>query len=124
MRYMTAVLAIVAALVFPTGLIAQVDTDASAESELRAMLVNEAPVSDREVVLDFLADERVADVAASRGMDVDELGDRVRTMDDRSASDLADRVREMRADMVGGDTFVIGSTTLIIILLVLILLTD
>jgi len=124
MRYATTALALAATLFLPTGLVAQVDTNTSVQSELRAMLVAERPASDREVVLGFLADEAVADVAASRGLDVEELEARVRTMDQSSASDLADRVRQANGEMVGGDTFVIGSTTLIIVLLVLILLTD
>lgn len=124
MQRISTILALAAMLLIPAELVAQVDANTSVESELRSMLVVENDASDREVVLDFLADDAVADVAEAEGMDVSELRDRVRTMDEASASDLANRVREMREDMVGGDTFVIGSTTLIIILLVLILLTD
>lgn len=124
MQRISTILALAATLLIPAELVAQVDTHTSVESELRSMLVVDNEASDREIVLEFLADDAVADVAAAESMDVGELRDRVRTMDEESASDLANRVREMKEDMVGGDTFVIGSTTLIIILLVLILLTD
>ena len=124
MQRISTILALAATLLIPAELVAQVDTHTSVESELRSMLVVDNGTSNRDVVLEFLADDAVADVAAAEGLDIQELKDRVRTMDEASASDLANRVREMKEDMVGGDTFVIGSTTLIIILLVLILLTD
>lgn len=124
MQRISTILALAATLLIPAELAAQVETHTSVESELRSMLVVDNGTSDREFVLEFLADDAIADIAAAEGMDVRELRDRVRTMDEASASDLANRVREMKEDLVGGDTFVIGSTTLIIILLVLILLTD
>lgn len=124
MKRMAMMLVLGAALISPGSLDAQVAVERSVEAELRSMLAAERVPSDHDVILDFLSKDHVVEVASAEGIDMDEVEDQVQAMDDAAAADLADRVRSIQDAMVGGDTFVIGSTTLIIILLVLILLTD
>jgi hypothetical protein len=93
-------------------------------ADLRAMVAEEhGTAGDAETVREFLALEEVRVLAAERGLDLDAITDRVGTLDDASVADLADRIRDQadQGQLVGGDTLVISSTAVIIVLLVLIL---
>ncbi|MDX1646690.1 MAG: PA2779 family protein [Longimicrobiales bacterium] len=125
MQRIVAALLLTASVLLPGQLRAQAESPEDLERELRSMVVSPTAADvDRQMILDFLDREDVRDVATGHGVDPEGLQDRVATLDDESTSELADRVRGVQEDLaqVGGDTFVITSTTVIIILLVLILI--
>lgn len=123
MRRTAMAIAVGAALLIPGQLMGQDAGAQSVEDELRSMVVEEPSDDlDREAVLDFLERDDVAAVAAEHDLDVEEMKDGVRALDDDASADLAKRVQEVQDDLVGGDTFVITSSTIIIILLIIILL--
>ncbi len=110
------------ALALPASTAAQ-ERPADLDRELRELATTPSSAdADRAVVRDFVASERVRDVARSIGVDADRLADQVETLDDAQAGDLAERIADANDDpLAGGDTFVITSTTIIIVLLILIL---
>lgn len=123
-----------AAAVLLTGVLAlraaaqTITNPARQETQVRAELreLAASPTAadhDRAEVERFLANDRARDVAADMGIDLQALQDRVATLSDADAADLASRVKNANeAPMAGGDTFVITSTTIIIVLLIIILI--
>lgn len=92
--------------------------------ELRSM-VTEATSGDRDrqTILDFLSRTAVEDVAEEYGVDIERAREGVKTLDVGQAGQLAERIRQTdQPAQVGGDTFVISSTAVIIGLLVIILI--
>lgn len=101
------------------------DAATAPETELRELAAESGAVDRaRDVLRDFLDQPAVADAAGTLGVDVQELRGDVATLSDTEASELAARVESSQDqdDMVGGDTFTISSTLVIIILLVAILI--
>lgn len=95
------------------------------ERELRAMVTTPSPAEgDRRTVDDFLLREDVRTVAEEHGIDLDRLRAATATLDDEAAAELARQVRaaDDQPVQVGGDTFVVSSTFIIIALLVAILI--
>ncbi len=122
MRRMTMLVALVAALVAPTRAEAQEIPESSTERELRAMVAEPtAAEADRQLIESFLETEAVEEVAADHGLDLERAKHGVRALDAEASSDLADRVRDLQEELVGGDTLIITSTTVIIILLILLI---
>jgi hypothetical protein len=125
MKRIPMIAAIAATLAFGAQVDAQ-ETRADTEAELREMVV--APTSadeDRALIRSFLDSEGVAAVAEDRGIDIESVKERVRTLGADDAADLAERVRQdtqQDPDLVGGDTLVISSTVIIIALLVIIVI--
>ena len=122
MKRFTVALALIAAFGLATGVEAQ-DADADVRAELQTMVAEDGSgQADRAAVADFLEREDVQQVAAENGISMERLEGAVETLDGEQAATLAERVREVQAQLAGGDTLVISATTLIIVLLVLILI--
>lgn len=114
-----------AILILPGQLLGQEDTRQGLEQELRDMVVAPTEVDqDRRVVQEFLDRSDVQSAAAVHGIDVEALQNRVATLEAEATSDLAERVRQTQDDLdqVGGDSFVITTSTIVLVLLVLILI--
>ena len=79
---------------------------------------------DRATVAAFLERADVQRVAVDHDIDTSHLQEAVRSLDDGAVKDLARRVRaaESQPALVGGDTFVISSTAVIVALLIIILI--
>jgi Skp family chaperone for outer membrane proteins len=92
-------------------------------AELEAAVIK-APAANQEAVQRFLRDSRVNEVAAKLGIQTADLAAAVRTLDEGTLSQLADRTRAAERDLAGGDQIVISTTVIIIVLLILILLTN
>ena len=124
MKRISILLALTAAFLLPGQLQAQVVETGAVEAELRSMITEDArATADRDVILDFLNDDGVAEVATRNGLDIEAMKTEVQAMDGDASSDLAERVRDLQQEaQVGGDTIVITSTTVIIVLLILILI--
>lgn len=99
------------------------DARAGVQSELREMAAAPSDAdAHRAVVRDFIGNDRVRTVAADLGIDLAGLDERVATLSDGDAADLAKRIRDANEDpLAGGDTLVITSTTIIIVLLIILL---
>ena len=122
MQRFTVALALIAAFGLATGVEAQ-DADADVRAELQTMVAEDGSTqADRAAVSDFLERDDVQQVAAENGIGMERLEGAVETLDGEQAATLAERVREVQAQLAGGDTLVISATTLIIVLLVLILI--
>ncbi|MDX1495054.1 MAG: hypothetical protein R3253_13380, partial [Longimicrobiales bacterium] len=119
MKRISILLALTAAFLLPGQLQAQVVETGAVEAELRSMITEDArATADRDVILDFLNDDGVAEVATRNGLDIEAMKTEVQAMDGDASSDLAERVRDLQQEaQVGGDTIVITSTTVIIVLL-------
>ncbi len=124
MKTRSMMLAAAATLSLAAGARAQQRPDAAAVNELRAMASQPTQGdADRSAIRDFLARGDVSQAAEAYGLDVEAAADRVATLSDDDAASLADRVRRTEhTAQVGGDTFVISTTAVIIALLVLILI--
>jgi hypothetical protein len=118
--------ATVLGLTLPTGTDAQEMRPDNTVSELRELVVGPTKSDeDGELVRAFLDSDGVVDVAHDRGIDLERVKERIRTLEEDELADLADRVRQetqQDPNLVGGDTFVISSTAVIIALLVVILI--
>jgi len=115
------------ALGVPPALAAQQAEGGNDVGALRALAAQPSPAQrDRASITDFLRRPEVAAVARDHGIDPEGLQDRVASLGAGDAHDLATHVRETETHMaqVGGDTFVITSTTIIIALLVIILIAE
>jgi hypothetical protein len=101
---------------------AQQTGDQALTTELRELVAAPGPADEaRATIQEFLADARVADAAADRGIDTQRLSDGVGTLGDDEALSLAERVEKMKGELVGGDTITISASAIIIVLLILIL---
>ena len=105
-----------------TPLLAQ-QRSAVNSAELRSA-VTTAPTEDRATVQRFLQNDKVIETAKSMGLRTEDLSARVGQLDDATLTQVAERTRAADLDLIGGQDYVIISTTaIIIILLVLILVT-
>lgn len=96
---------------------------AVSSTELRSA-VTTASEENRATVQRFLQDDKVIEAAKSMGLRTEDLSARVGQLDDATLSQVASRTRAADLDLIGGQDYVIISTTaIIIILLVLILVT-
>ena len=86
--------------------------------------VTRAPAANQEAVQRFLRDSRVNEIAAKLGIKTADLAAAVRTLDEGTLSQVADRTRASDRDLAGGDQIIVSTTVVIIVLLVLILLTN
>ena len=92
-------------------------------AELRSA-VTTAPMANRATVQRFLQNDKVIETAKSMGLRTEDLSARVGQLDDATLTQVAERTRAADLDLIGGQDYVIISTTaIIIILLVLILVT-
>ncbi|MEQ9400265.1 MAG: PA2779 family protein [Longimicrobiales bacterium] len=108
-------------LAIPGAAEAQQATDTDTRAQIRALAAEAPTASPHATVQAFLDRDDVRAVAAERGIDVDGLKDRVATLDDAAAANLASRAEDVQDQLAGGDTVTITSTTIIIVLLVIIL---
>lgn len=125
MRYTTPLIAGLAALAIAVPVHAQDAGTTDVQAELRDMVTRPNTAEEnRDAIRAFLARSDVEDAAASYGLDIERLEDGVGTMGAEAAANLATRVEqtEDQLDQVGGDTFVISTTAIIIGLLVVILI--
>ena len=126
MRRLMMGLALAALTALPAALAAQQDPGArSADATLREMAARpSAAERDRATVASFLRRTDVRRAAEEHGIDARALQDGVATIGDAAAAQLAHRIRseDDQAAHVGGDTFVISSTAVIVALLVIILI--
>lgn len=118
-------LAALAALLVAAPVQAQDTGSADLEDELRSMVTDATPAEqNRAAVHSFLEREDVASAAEEYGIDLERLEDGVGTLGAEAAANLAERVEqtENQLDQVGGDTFVVSTTAVIIGLLIAILI--
>lgn len=115
-------IAVLATVGATTPLAAQTRSVVSS-AELEAAVVK-APAANQEAIQRFLRDSRVNEVAAKLGIKTADLAAAVRTLDEGTLSQVADRTRAADRDLAGGDQVVISTTVIIIVLLILILLTN
>ena len=105
---------------------AQQPSAADVTSELR--LIASQPMSvdvDRATVRAFLDRPDVERVAESSGLDLASTRDRVSTLSDAEAAELAARIDALAgAPQVGGQVVVISASALLIALLIVLLLAD
>jgi len=98
------------------------ERSAVSSGELESAVLT-APVGNRAAVQQFLQNDRVTQVAGHMGIRMADLATAVASLDDAALSQLAERTRAAERDLAGGDEkIVIGTTAIIIALLVLILL--
>ncbi len=82
----------------------------------------ETTAADRAALDAFLDTRAVRDVSRAAGIDIGRLESAVATLGDAEIERLRPRLGDAEAALAGGDTLVIGSTTIIIALLILILI--
>lgn len=114
--------AVLATVGATTPLAAQTRSAVSS-AELEAAVVK-APAANQEAVQRFLRDTRVTEVAAKLGIQTVELAAAVRTLEEGTLSQVAERTRAADRNLAGGDQVIVSTTAIIIVLLVLILLTN
>lgn len=102
---------------------AQQATTADVTDELRLIASQPTPADgDRATVRAFLDRADVVGAAESHGIDIESTKDRVSTLSDAEAAQVAARIDAIDGEpQVGGDYIVISTTAVIIALLVLIL---
>lgn len=77
----------------------------------------------RELLLDVLERERVAEAAGRMGVDLVEAREAARTLEGGALEEAAEQAREIDRSLVGGaSTVTISTTTLIIVLLLILIL--
>jgi hypothetical protein len=105
---------------------AQQPTAADVTSELRLIASHAtADDSDRATVRAFLDRPDVERIAESSGLDLVSTRDRVSTLSDAEAAELAARIDALAgAPQVGGQVIVISASALLIALLIVLLLAD
>lgn len=100
------------------------ETEVLTDRELDELVREEVSrrAADRADVRAFLAHPDVEAAAEAAGLDIRRIRRGAATLGDAETEDLARRVRDLRAGLVGGDQIVVSTTTVIIALLVLILI--
>jgi len=107
----------------PSHLAAQQRSAVSGADLEAAVLARAARRNESQAVVQrFLRSDGVRRVADGMGITVNDLNDRVATLDEATLNDLADRTRAAERELAGGDTIVISSTVVIIALLIIILI--
>lgn len=96
---------------------------AVSSAELEAAVIK-TPAANQAAVQRFLRDGRVNEIAAKLGIRTADLAAAVRTLDESTLSQVADRTRAADRNLAGGDQIIVSTTVVIIVLLILILITN
>ena len=103
---------------------AQAQSEDASTRALRELVATEqSPAAqDHQVIQSFLERIEVREAAQGHGIDMERVRTGAATLNDRAASDLADRIETLQDQaLAGGDTLVISASTIVIVLLILIL---
>jgi hypothetical protein len=122
-RLMIALLGAASGFMFAPRVQAQ-DAGIMSREALEEMMDERASaVSGARAALDaFLGRGEVARAAEGAGIDIERVKSAASALSDEEVESLAPRVKDIQEALVGGDTFVISSTAVIIGLLVIILI--